>query len=72
MRAFLSALATANRRRIVPPADAREIASNRSVSIDDPALIQRPQSHEVTLSVDGQFLVFRPLSRASLEPLVSN
>jgi len=31
-------------------------------------LLQRPQAHEVTVTVDGQFLVFRPLSRASLEP----
>ena len=50
--------------------DARHIASGRAVSLDDPALLQRPQAHEVTLTVDGRFLVFRPLSRASLDPFL--
>jgi len=70
VRAFMSALAMANGRRIVPVMDARDIASGRAVSLDDAALTQRPQAHEATLSVGGQFLTFRPLSRASLEPLL--
>lgn len=69
-RAFMAALATANGRRIVPAMDARDRASGRPVSLDDPALLQRPQAHEVTLSVGGQFLTFRPLSRTSLEALL--
>ena len=69
VRAFMAALASANGRRITPTMDARDIASGRAVSLDDPALMQRPQAHDVTVSVGGQFLIFRPLSRASLEPL---
>lgn len=68
VRGFLSALANENRRPTIPALDARDIASGRAVSLDDPALLQRPQAHEVTVTVDGQFLIFRPLSRASLEP----
>ncbi|GAW40474.1 hypothetical protein SH203_00872 [Brevundimonas sp. SH203] len=68
VRGFLSALAAWQRRPTPPPMDARDIASGRAVSLDDPALLQRPQTHEVTVTVGGQFLVFRPLSRASLEP----
>lgn len=68
VRGFLSALANENRRPTTPALDARDIASGRAVSLDDPALLQRPQAHEVTVTVDGQFLIFRPLSRASLEP----
>ena len=70
VRRFLSALAAANGRPITPALDARHIASGRAVSLDDPALLQRPQAHEVTLTVDGRFLVFRPLSRASLDPFL--
>lgn len=68
VRGFLSALASENRRPTTPALDARDIASGRAVSLDDPALLQRPQAHEVTVTVGGQFLVFRPLSRASLDP----
>ncbi|MEW6537198.1 MAG: hypothetical protein AB1448_01240 [Pseudomonadota bacterium] len=68
VRGFLSALAASERRPTLPPLDARDIASGRPVSLDDPALLQRPQAHEVTVTVAGQFLVFRPLSRASLDP----
>jgi len=68
VRGFMAALATSEGRRTTPPVDARDIASGRAVSLDDPALLQRPQAHEVTVTVDGQFLIFRPLSRASLEP----
>ena len=68
VRGFLSALANENRRPTTPALDARDIASGRAVSLDDPALLQRPQAHEATVTVDGQFLIFRPLSRASLEP----
>ncbi|QSF55402.1 hypothetical protein [Brevundimonas fontaquae] len=68
VRGFLSALANENRRPTIPALDARDIASGRAVSLDDPALVQRPQAHEVTVTVDGQFLTYRPLSRASLEP----
>lgn len=70
VRSFLAVLANGNGRRVAPPVDARDIASGRAVSLDDPALVQRPQAHEVTLTVGGQFLVFRPLSRASLEPFL--
>ena len=68
VRGFLSALANEKMRPTTPALDARDIASGRAVSLDDPALLQRPQAHEVTVTVDGQFLTFRPLSRASLEP----
>ena len=68
VRAFLAALATANGRPVMPTLDVRDLASGRAVSLDDPALLQRPQAHEATVSVAGQFLVFRPWSRASLEP----
>ncbi|MFN6980501.1 MAG: hypothetical protein ACK4NU_01095 [Brevundimonas sp.] len=68
VRGFLSALASAEGRPTLPPVDARDIASGRAVSLDDPALLQRPQAHEITVTIDGQFLIFRPLSRASLEP----
>jgi hypothetical protein len=68
VRAFLAALATANGRPIMPTLDVRDLASGRAVSLDDPAVLQRPQAHEATVSVAGQFLVFRPLSRASLDP----
>jgi hypothetical protein len=69
VRRFMAALANANGRPVVPPMDAREIASGRAAASDDPALLQRPQAYEATLSVGGRFLTFRPLSRASLEPL---
>ena len=69
-RAFMAALATANGQRVVPAMDARDLASGRTVALDDPALLQRPQAHEVTVSVGGQFLTFRPLSRASLDALL--
>lgn len=68
VRGFMAALASANGRPTLPPLDARDIASGRAVSLDDPALLQRPQAHEITVTVGGQFLIFRPLSRASLEP----
>lgn len=68
VRDFLSALANEKRRPATPALDARDSASGRVVSLDDPALLQRPQAHEVTVTVDGQFLISRPLSRASLEP----
>ena len=68
VRGFMAALASANGRPTLPPLDARDIASGRVVSLDDPALLQRPQAHEITVTVGGQFLIFRPLSRASLEP----
>ncbi len=44
------------------------ISGTAVVLVRDPALLQRPQAHEVTVTVDGQFLIFRPLSRSSLEP----
>ena len=69
VRRFMAALANANGRPVVPPMDAREIASGQAAAADDPALLQRPQAYEATLSVGGRFLTFRPLSRASLEPL---
>jgi hypothetical protein len=69
VRRFMAALANANGRPVVPPMDAREIASGRAAASDDPALLQRPQAYEATLSVGGRLLTFRPLSRASLEPL---
>lgn len=70
VRAFLAALATANGRPVAPALDVRDLASGRAVSLDDPAVVQRPQAHEATVSVAGQFLVFRPLSRASLDPFL--
>lgn len=50
--------------------DVRDIASGRAVPLDDPAVLQRPQAHQVTVVLDGRFYDFRPLSRASLEPLL--
>ena len=70
VRGFLSTVAATQGRAATPGLDARDIASGRTVALDDPALLQRPQSLEVTVTVDGQFLVFRPLSRASLEPFL--
>lgn len=67
---FLRALATEGRRPADLTLDARDIASGRAVAADDPALLQRPQAHEVTVTLDGRFYVFRPLSRASIEPLL--
>ncbi|KQP48015.1 hypothetical protein ASF31_01325 [Brevundimonas sp. Leaf280] len=68
VRGFLSILANEKGRPTTPALDARDIASGHAVSLDDPALLQRPQAHEVTVTVDGQFLIFRPRSRASLDP----
>ncbi|MFN3837859.1 MAG: hypothetical protein ACK4MI_09140 [Brevundimonas sp.] len=70
VRGFLSTIAATQGRAAIPALDARDIASGRAVALDDPALLQRPQALEVTVTVDGQFLVFRPLSRASLEPFL--
>ena len=70
VRGFLSTIAATQGRAATPALDARDIASGRAVALDDPALLQRPQALEVTVTVDGQFLVFRPLSRASLEPFL--
>lgn len=67
---FLNALRSTGRRPAELGMDARDIASNRSVRLDDPVLLRRPQAVEVTLTLDGRFYVFRPLSRASLEPLL--
>lgn len=47
--------------------DVKNIASGRTVTRDDPSILQRPQAHEVTFVIDGRFYTFRPLSRASLE-----
>jgi len=38
VRRFMAALANANGRPVVPPMDAREIASGRAAAADDPAL----------------------------------
>lgn len=51
--------------------DVRDVASGRAVPLDDPAVLQRPQAHQVTVVLDGRFYEFRPLSRASLEPLLA-
>ena len=69
VRAFLQVLAQINARPTLPAVDARDIAGNRVVALDDPAILQRPQSHELTLTIEGRFYTFRPLSRASVEPL---
>jgi len=70
LHGFLRALATDGLRPAALTFDARDIASGRAVAPDDPALLQRPQAHEVTVAVDGRFYVFRPLSRASIEPML--
>ena len=41
VRAFMAALSSANGRPTLPPLYARDIASGRVVSLDDPALLQR-------------------------------
>lgn len=51
--------------------DVRDLASGRAIPLDDPAVLQRPQAHQVTVVLDGRFYDFRPLSRAALEPLVA-
>ena len=51
-------------------ADARDIASGRVAPLTDPAVLQRPQAYEVTVVIDSRFYTFRPLSRASIEPLI--
>lgn len=47
--------------------DIKNIATGRTAPRDDPAILQRPQAHEVTFVIDGRFYTFRPLSRVSLE-----
>lgn len=69
-RNVVRVLAMANVRPGVLELDVRDIASGRAVPLDDPAVLQRPQAHEVTMVLDGRFYVFRPLSRAALEPLI--
>lgn len=69
-RNVIRVLAMANVRRGALELDVRDIASGRAVPLDDPAVLQRPQAHEVTMVLDGRFYVFRPLSRAAVEPLI--
>jgi hypothetical protein len=71
VRAFVAAATTERGRRREWAIDARDLASGRAVPLDDPALLQRPQALEITLTMDGRFYTFRPLSRASLEPLLA-
>ena len=71
VRAFVAAATTERGRRPEWAIDARDLASGRAVPLDEPALLQRPQALEITLTLDGQFYTFRPLSRASLEPLLA-
>jgi hypothetical protein len=71
VRAFVAAATTERGRRPEWAIDARDLASGRAVPLDDPALLQRPQALEITLTLDGRFYTFRPLSRASLEPLLA-
>ena len=51
--------------------DVRDRASGRAVPLDDPSILQRPQAYQATVVLDGRFYEFQPLSRASLEPLVT-
>jgi hypothetical protein len=51
--------------------DMRDRASGRAVPLDDPSILQRPQAYQATVVLDGRFYEFQPLSRASLEPLVT-
>lgn len=51
--------------------DVRDLASGRAAPLDDPSILQRPQAYQVTVVLDGRFYEFRPLSRASLEPLIA-
>lgn len=71
VRAFVAAATTERGGRPEWAIDARDLASGRAVPLDDPALLQRPQALEITLTMDGRFYTFRPLSRASLEPLLA-
>lgn len=71
VRAFVATATTERGRRPEWAIDARDLASGRAVPLDDPALLQRPQALEITLTMDGRFYTFRPLSRASLEPLLA-
>ena len=43
VRRFMAALANANGRPVVPPMDAREIASGRAAAADDPACCKGPR-----------------------------
>lgn len=67
---FLRALPKPGGRSAALDLAARDIASGRAVALGDPSLLQRPQAHEVTVSVAGRNYVFTPLSRASLAPLL--
>ncbi len=71
VRGFLRLLAWSGGRPVSPAVDARDIASGRAAPLDDPTVLQRPQAHELTVTVDGRFYTFRPLSRASVEPLLA-
>lgn len=67
---FLRALPRPGGRPAALSMMARDIASGRVVPFEDPSLMQRPQAHEVTVSVEGRNYTFTPLSRASLTPLL--
>ena len=71
VRNFIAASTAEQGRRPDMAVDARDVASGRAVRLDDPILLQRPQALEVTVTMDGRFYTFRPLSRASLEPLLT-
>lgn len=67
---FLRALPSSGGRPAALSMTAKDIASGRTVGFEDPSLMQRPQSHEVTVFVGTRSYVFTPLSRASLTPLL--
>ncbi len=71
VRNFITVATAEQGRRPEMVVDARDVASGRAVRLDDPTLLQRPQALEVTVTIDGRFYTFRPLSRASLEPLLA-
>lgn len=71
IRNFIAAATAEQGRRPEMALDARDLASGRAVRLDDPILLQRPQTLEVTVTMNGRFYTFRPLSRASLEPLLT-
>lgn len=70
VHAFLRALPSTGGRPAALSMTATNIASGSTVAFEDPALMQRPQAHEVTVFAAERSFVFRPLSRASLTPLL--
>lgn len=51
--------------------DFRHLASGRLTTLEDPSVLQRPQDYEATVTINGRFYSFRPLSRVSLDAFIT-